>query len=408
MPERGRIHFLFLNIGHFFDHYFVLIFATVAALTLTREWHLSYAELIPYATPGFIAFGVGAIPAGWLADKWSRQGMMVIFFFGIGASAILSALAQTPVQISLGLFAIGVFAAIYHPVGIAMVVQGREKTGVPLAINGIFGNLGVASAAFITGLLLDLSHWRWAFIVPGIISLITGVAYLLFLRAKHGADKDKNRAAVSSNKKPAPENPAIGRHILRRTFAIILFSTAVGGLIFQSTTFALPKVFDERLGDIAATATLVGWYAFVVFAIAAFAQLLVGYLVDRYSLRTVFAAVAALQALFFTLMQQLTGIGALLVAIAFMLVVFGQIPINDVLIGRITRSEWRSRIYAVRYIVTFSVMASSVPLIAWVHAYRGFATLFALLAVAALCILGAVLMLPRSSVIIRAGSQTSA
>ena len=108
----SRTHFLFLNLGHFLDHLFLLIFATAAALTLARDWGMSYAELIPYATPGFVAFAACSIPAGWIADKWSRQGMMAIFFLGIGVSAILAAQANSPLQIALGLFAIGVFAAI--------------------------------------------------------------------------------------------------------------------------------------------------------------------------------------------------------------------------------------------------------------------------------------------------------
>ena len=135
--QRRQVSFLFLNLGHFLDHLFMLIFASVAALRLTSEWGLSYAELIPYATPGFVAFGLCAVLAGWIADKWSRPGMIVIFFIGIGASSILAGFAQTPLQIAFTLFLIGVFAAIYHPVGLAMVVHERERTGVPLAINGI-------------------------------------------------------------------------------------------------------------------------------------------------------------------------------------------------------------------------------------------------------------------------------
>ena len=150
MPSRQQLDFLFLNLGHFLDHLFMLIFATVAALKLTNDWGMSYAELIPYATPGFIAFGLCALPAGWLADKWSREGMMTLFFFGIGIASMLTAMASTPMEIGAGLFLIGVFGAIYHPVGLAMVVQGRTRTGIPLAINGIFGNMGVASAALLT------------------------------------------------------------------------------------------------------------------------------------------------------------------------------------------------------------------------------------------------------------------
>ena len=121
--SRERLNFLFLNVGHFLDHLFMLVFATVAALRLTEEWGMSYAALIPYATPGFIAFGLGSLPAGWIADKWSREGMLVLFFVGIGASSILTALADSPMQIALGLLAMGAFASIYHPVGLAMVVH---------------------------------------------------------------------------------------------------------------------------------------------------------------------------------------------------------------------------------------------------------------------------------------------
>ena len=160
-------HFLFLNIGHFLDHLFTLIFATVAALALTREWDLSYGELLKYATPGFFAFGVFSYPAGWLADKWSREGMMVVFFVGIGLASVATGFAQTPLQVGIGLFVIGVFAAIYHPVGLAMVTQKWKNTGMRLAVNGVWGNLGVASAALITGYLIDNGGWRMAFIIPG-------------------------------------------------------------------------------------------------------------------------------------------------------------------------------------------------------------------------------------------------
>jgi MFS family permease len=397
----SRVHFLFLNLGHFFDHLFLLVFATAAALTLARDWGMSYAELIPYATPGFVAFAVCSIPAGWIADKWSRQGMMTIFFIGIGISAILAAQANTPLQIAAGLFAIGVFAAIYHPVGLALVVHGRDKTGVPLAINGIFGNLGVACAALITGFLIDWTGWRSAFVLPGALSVLTGIAYSVFVARARKLDSASS-GSESAKAQTATAAPVVERRVLVQLFAIIFFSTAVGGLIFQSTTFSLPKVFDERLGDLAGSASLIGWYAFGVFSVAAFAQLVVGYLVDRHSVRVVFAFVAGLQAVFFATMYQLTGLAALVVATGFMLVVFGQIPINDVLVGRATKSAWRSRVFALRYVVTFSTSAAAVPLIAWIHTRGGFSTLFLVLSAAAAAIFFAVLMLPQSRLTIGA------
>jgi len=390
---RDRLHFLFLNIGHFLDHLLTLVFATVAALALTREWGLSYADLVPYAMPGFIAFGVFSLPAGWLADRWSREGMIAIFFVGIGAASIATSLAETPGQMALGLFAVGVFAAIYHPVGLALVVEHAKKTGAAIAANGVWGNLGVGSAALITGFMIDNGGWRSAFVVPGVLSMLCGAGYAALtwdrIRASSAAAAGPKAAA-----RPAAPLSAADRRFLVRFMTVVFFTTAVSGIIFQSTSFALPKVFEERLTGIAGSATLIGWLAFLVFAIASMAQLVVGQLLDRLGPRTVFLGVAAIQVVFFSLMPGLTDWQALLVAIAFMLGAFGQIPINDYMIGRMAKSELRASIYGARYVVAFAVLAAALPLIAWVHKTWGFDTLFRILAAAAAVILLAVMALP--------------
>ncbi len=386
-----KLHFAFLNIGHFLDHFFMLVFATVAALALNREWGLSYSELIPYATPGFVAFAVFTFPSGWLADKWSRKKMLAVFFIGMGVSSILASLASTPIEIAVALFLVGMFAAIYHPVGLPLVIAGREKTGLPIALNGIYGNLGVGSAALITGLFIDYNGWRAAFIWPGIFSCLAGIVYYaMFCRAAVST----RSATVAVAKKVAKAPVELDKSIFLRVLVLVFMTTALGGLIFQSTTFSLPKVFDERLGSIASSASMIGWYAFVVFSLAAFAQVVVGYLLDRYSLRYIFMGVSLGQAIFFAIMPGLNDMAAVIVACAFMLVVFGQIPINDVLLGRITKDEWRSRVFAARYVVTFTVLALAVPFIAWIHANWGFDTLFTVLAIAAAGIFTATLALP--------------
>lgn len=394
---RDRTHFLFLNIGHFLDHLFTLIFATVAALVLTREWGLGYSELIPYATPGFIAFGLFSLPAGWLADRWSREGMIAVFFVGVGVASIVTSFAQNPLQISIGLFVIGVFAAIYHPVGLALVAAEQKGMGMAIAMNGVWGNLGVASAALLTGVLIDLTGWRAAFAVPGLIAVGLGIAYAIIFRDRV-LERNGRRTAMAAGAAAAPaaRKPldVDYRWLLIRVTMIIFFTTAVASIIFQGTTFSLPKVFSERLGGIASSATVIGWLAFLVFAIASAAQLVVGSLLDRYGPRNVFAGVAIIQIFFFTLMPGLSDWPALLVALGFMLGAFGQIPINDYMIGRMAKSELRASIYGTRYIVSFGVLAAVIPLIAWVYGTWGFDMLFRILSVAATVILAAVLLLP--------------
>jgi MFS family permease len=387
---RERLHFLLLNVGHFLDHLFTLIFATVAALALYREWGLGYADLLKYATPGFFAFGVFALPAGWLADKWSRDGMMSVFFVGIGLASILTSFARTPFEIGLGLFVVGVFAAIYHPVGLAIVVEKWRNTGMRIAVNGVWGNLGVASAALITGYFIDHGGWRIAFIVPGVISILIGIAYTGLMWQEIVQPKAKVKATG-----PARVLPADVKALLFRVSMIVFLTTAVSSIVFQSTTFALPKVFDERLGGISVSATALGGLAFFVFALGSMGQLVVGHYLDKIGPRTVFAIAATVQVVFFAIMPGLSNWAALLCAMAFMLAAFGQIPINDYMIGRLAEGEWRARIYGVRYVVSFTVLAAALPLIAFVYENWGFDALFRVLAVSAAVILGAVLMLPQ-------------
>jgi MFS family permease len=396
--NRDRLHFLLLNIGHFLDHLFTLIFATVAALALSREWGLGYGDLLAYATPGFFAFGLFSLPAGWIADKWSRDGMMGVFFVGIGAAAIATGFARSPLQVGVGLFAIGIFAAIYHPVGLAIVTQKWRNTGMRIAVNGVWGNLGVAAAALITGAFIDNGGWRTAFIVPGAVSMAIGIVYVA-ARWPEIVARDARSASATPGAVAASTSPAY-KAVLWRVSAIVFLTTAVSSIVFQSTTFALPKIFDERLRGIAATfveglktlglpghadiATLLGTFAFLTFTIASLAQLIVGSLLDRFGPRPVFMSVAAIQVAFFSLMPGLSDGLALAVALGFMLGAFGQIPINDYMIGKMATGEFRARIYGVRYVVSFTALAAALPLIAFVYEGFGFDTLFRVLTAAAL------------------------
>ena len=185
------------------------------------------------------------------------------------------------------------------------------------------------------------------------------------------------------------------RQTLLRLTVIIFVTAALSSIVFQSTTFALPKVLDERMRGIATSATAVGWLAFVVFAVASMAQLVVGRLLDTLGPRTVFMGVAAMQVLFFGIMPGLTDWTALAVALGFMLGAFGQIPINDYMIGRMARSEFRASVYGARYVVSFVALAAALPLIAWVHGNWGFDMLFRVLALTAAAIFLAVSLLPR-------------
>ena len=393
---RGALRLAFLNVGHVYDHLFMLLYATVV-LALEDVFGMDYGELIALSFPGFLAFALGALPAGWLGDRWDRAKLMAVFFLGIGGASILTGFAQTPWQIAAGLALVGLFASIYHPVGIAMVVEGREKVGKVLGINGVFGNLGVAGAAIVAGVLTQTLGWRAAFIVPGAAAVATGVAYVLAMRGESAAGG-----------RPAARGPArpSGAPFLLRALLILAVASLFGGLVFNVTTVALPKVFDERLAGMATTTLGVGSLASGVFAVAAFAQIIVGFLIDRYPIKPVFLAVVAAQLPLMLLAAVAHDAAMLGVALIMMALVFGEVPIHDALIARFAVDAWRSRIYAVKYVVTLGVSALAVPLIAFTHdSAGGLAALFALLAAFVAIILAAVAFLPTAD---RAGAPARA
>jgi MFS family permease len=351
---------LLLNVGHALDHLLMLIFPTVI-LAMSAELGRGYAELLPLSLGGFIAFGACSIPAGWLADRWSRTGMMTAFFFGIGSASILTGLASGPAQIALGLTLIGVFAAIYHPVGIAMLVANRDNVGRVLGVNGVFGNVGVAFSALLAGALAATTGWRSAFIVPGVIALAAGAAFVIVARGAPGAAPARKTAAAAR----------LSRADLARVFGVLTVATACGGVIFNATTISMPKVFDERLTALTSSTLGIGVLVCGVYLIAAMAQLCVGWWLDRRSLKSVFVPVVALQVPLLALAGTMDNYAMLATAVAMMFFVFGQIPINDAMIARYTAEQWRARAYAVRYVVSFSASALAVPLVAWMYKSTG-------------------------------------
>ena len=382
MPER-RLLVPFLNLGHLLDHLVMLVFPT-AVVALAREWNQPYAELLPLAVGSFIAFGAFAIPAGWLADHWSRYKTMLLFFFGIGGAMILTGFASSPWQIAAGLTLTGAFAAIYHPVGIAMLVAVPQNMGRVLGWNGLWGNLGLATAALITGALVEFVGWRAAFFVPGVICIAAGIGFRLLVPDPGPVKK------VSKT---------IGLHVdtrmMARIFAILLIATACGGIIFNSTTVSMPKVFDERLRALTQTSFGIGALVAAVYALAAFAQVLMGSLIDRTELRRLMIGVALVQVPLMFLAANLEGWAMLGVALLMMLAVFGQIPLNDAIVGKYCADEYRARVLSVRYVISLGVAALAVPMIAALHATEGgFGNVFMVLGVLAAGMLFAAFFFP--------------
>src|SRR5438270_7032682 len=375
----------FVNAAHFIDHYAMLIFAA-AVIVMGPALGMAYSELLPYATPGFVAFGAGSLLTGWLGDRWSRRHMMAIFFAGIGASMIAVGLVKTPLQLGAALLSIGVFASIYHPVGTAMIVSYADKLGREMGLNGVWGNLGVASSALVTGVIGQYLGWRWAFIIPGIVTVLIGVTFALMVVHE---DRTGTRQAAAQVRVAKQD---MWRVIVALLIVVIAISTT-----FNAVTVALPKLFSERLADLTRSPALLGVIAACVYVFGAMTQYTIGKLIDRYSLKAVMLPLSFMLAPFLYFAATLSNVPLILASIGIVMGAFGQVTVNDAMIGKYTSEEWRSRAYSVRYFVGFTAAGASVGLVAWLYQEGGFVTMLHAFGALCLLVIAAALILPRET-----------
>jgi MFS family permease len=374
----------FSNVGHAYAHILTILYPTVV-LALEPEWGMSYGELIQLMLWGQILFGVAALPTGWLGDRWSAVGMMVVYFIGSGGAAVLAGFARNPLELGIGLTLIGLFASIYHPVGMAWLIRTAVNRGRALGANGMYGAVGLAIAPLIAGVLTDQISWRAAFIVPGASCIAVGLALLVAWRLGY-VEETRN------DLKPLPE-PSRG-DVVRAFFVLSLTMTCVG-LIGQAFSVILPKLFTERLPELAGDTTGAGTLVMIVYLFAAMAQLVGGWLADRFAMRSVYIVMFMLQIPVLFLASALVGWPLLGMSVAMVFINVAALPSENGLLARYTPGNWRATAYGAKFVLALGVSASAIPLSGWIFdATGGFFWLFILLGVLAAIVFAAAFLLP--------------
>ncbi|MDJ0942895.1 MAG: MFS transporter [Kiloniellales bacterium] len=368
---QARLSLGFSCLGHAYMHMLTAFFFVIV-LALEAEWDQPFHELIELWTLGSLLVGLCALPAGWLADRWSAPGMMAVMFLGMGAACWLCAFAPSPDTMLLGLAALGVFAAIYHPVGIAWVVRCAEARGKALGINGIFGGIGIGAAGMITGGLIDGFGWRAAFFVPGTISVLTGLALVVCLARGWVSDLKEDRA---------PE-PTHSRADMLRAFLILLVTMFCVGFIFHATQTAFPKVFDLRLADMLGEGTLgVGMVVTIVYFLAAGMQIIGGHLADRYPLKPIYLAGLLFQVIMLAAVASAFGLPLILAAVLSVMMSTAVLPAENMLLARFTPQRHRNLAFGIKFVLAFGVAPLAIWFVSWTKGATGeFTLLFFVLA----------------------------
>jgi MFS family permease len=359
-----------LNIAHALDHLFLLIFAAAVSTIATDMGLAQWQDLMPYGAGAFFMFGLGSLPAGRLGDLWGRRSMMLIFFFGIGAASILTAFTQTPWQLATSLTLIGVFASIYHPVGIPMLLERSSNPGATIGFNGLSGNLGVAVAALLTGFLIQWFGWRAAFVLPGVVALVCGWVFARTCPQELSSPaKRKGGAKVSL---PAP--------MLARALVVMTAAAITSSVLFNFTTNGNGPLITERFVGVMEDPASLGLLLALVYAVASVAQVVVGHLINRFPLKHFFMFMVLAQIPMLVLASQAQGWWLFAALIGVMVFIFGAIPFTDFMIARYVDDRLRSRVSGMRLGVSFAVSSLSVWALGPVVKAMGFGSSLLLLA----------------------------
>ena len=389
---------LLLNVAHALDHLFLLVFATAVA-AIAREFGFArWEDLMPFGVGAFVMFGAGSLPAGRLGDLWGRRAMMLVFFFGIGASAIAVALTQNAWQMAAALTLLGTFAAIYHPVGIPMLLQRAENPGATIGINGLAGNLGIAVAAIATGFLVQWIGWRAAFVLPGLVSIACGLAFMAV------APREIEPPAARP-RKPGGELPAA---MLARVFLVMTAAAASGSLLFNLTTNGNGQLLAERMRGLVVDPAQLGVLLAVVYAISSLAQVVVGRLIDRVPLKRLYLCIALAQVPLLLLAMRAEGWWLYAALIGVMVLIFGAIPFTDAMIVRFVDDRMRSRVAGMRLTVSIGISSFAVWLLGPVVKAAGFSVLLLAMAGIAMLTSAIVAWLPNEATVARARAAAAA
>ena len=376
----------FINAAHSMCHYCLLILPTavLAMVYSGSAFGAEYGSVLALATGMFVLYGALSLPQGWIAARIGRKRLLTVYFLGTGLSLVACGFATTPWLLGAALAATGGFAAIYHPIGTAMLVEAAgDRPGRSIGVNGVFGNFGVALAPVVTAFLVGRFGWHSAFIAPGVIILGLGVAWMRVPAHDYSAARGA---------RPFPEIP---RAIVRRAVVILLLIAVVSGLVFNAFTLLIPKLLQERLASDAGLLPMIGVAAFLVTLCGALTQFTVGRLIDRTTLRRVFLPMAAVLVPALAALAFVQGWAVLPVAALVAAVVFGQVTVNETMTARYISPPLRARMYSVRFFVGFLGSAVAAPLISVLHQRTGnlSAVLLVLAAVAAITV-GCALLFP--------------
>lgn len=370
---------LVASLTHYLIHLNMVIFPVIV-LPFSREKGLPISEVFPLSFLMYLLYGMLALPAGYLADRWSKVGMLKICMIGTGLSSLGAAFSTGTGDFGFFLALIGFFCGLYHPVGLGLIAREVKAQGRAHGVNGAFGAMGEATGPLVAGITLFFLDWRWVYVITGLMGVLMFIAAFFLpvmerehheIEAEHGKDTHKRE--------------------YWGYFAILVVAMTLGGLIYRANLTTLPAYLEMRAGSLIeiikgfasdgqnAGSGAAGILASTLFIFTIAGQYMGGWMADRFDLRVAYLAVHFVALPFVIGMAFLQGPWLYLSAGLFLFFTLGMQPIENSLVTKFIPRRWLSTGYGIKFTFTFGVGSLAVYEVAYVEKWGGLPSLYPLL-----------------------------
>lgn len=384
---------LLTSVGHALCHIAELAYAAVIPAVMT-EFAITADQATLLAVPGFVLFGVGAVPSGLWSDRRGPLEAMRVYFALVALACVAVFFSSSPWSLGVGLTLLGAAISVYHPTGLAMLSHGCTNRGRAMGINGVCGSLGVATGPALGILILSyFSSWRLTYAVIAVLSVI-GFAFSMLVRIKL-----PKIAATDVPPKDSRSSGSLG------VLAILFVAMLVGGFNYRCMTTALPTFISQRTsatgtaGDrqagsadqlSASEASPVqvesksGLLVFLIFALGGVGQLCGGLLADRFRPAVIYCITIGISIPLALLIGRAPGELGLIAAGIFTIFVFAEQPLENTMIAEATPAKWRSTVYGLKFILAFGIASIGIYVAGLVWRFYGLARVFDVYAIGAI------------------------
>jgi MFS family permease len=377
--------------GHFLSHFNMLAFPALL-IPLSERVNLSVADTLNLSFGMYLLFGLSALPWGLAGDRWGAKRFLRLFYVGAGSCAVAAALTiDVPWLFSLFLAGVGLFSGIYHPIGLGIVSKAIERVSMGMAFNGMFGNLGLASAPLLVGAVNWLFGASAAYLFVGLVNLGGLLLMTLFPFQDTVVRKTEPDKGVPSGISP---------------FMVLLIAMMLGGIVYRGATVITPAYFELKNQSIYnlftsvfgsgisanLTATAV---TSLIFLIGMAGQYSGGRLGEIIPLKYGYLLYHALTIPLAVGIAMTGNWPLVLLATVYFFFLLGMQPLENTLVARLTPQKLHHSAFGMKFVLTFGVGALAVKAVGLVESHWDMSSVYYMLAGVSVLLVVSILVLIR-------------